>query len=180
LSRNWTDASRRICSRPFGSHVLISWTRVCETKHETHPHCPRRCPYNVRRRHVCVVTGMREQVAAVEREFIFHIAKTLEQVHNRNAKLGGLPERHLAHQSWPPVLTAKGRIAAATYRITSAHAGYSLYSAMGRKTPPPQIADFCGGPGPPSNTRLPGPARVHRTAQAATRSVQPFSQNSLS
>jgi len=37
-----------------------------------------------------------------EREFIFHIAKTLEQVQNRNAKLGGLPERHLAHQSWPP------------------------------------------------------------------------------
>jgi len=34
-----------------------------------------------------------------EREFIFHIAKTLEQVHNRNAKLGGLPERHLAYQS---------------------------------------------------------------------------------
>ena len=38
-----------------------------------------------------------------EREFIFHIAKTLEQVHNKNAKLGGLPERHLAHQSWPPI-----------------------------------------------------------------------------
>ena len=40
-----------------------------------------------------------------EREFIFHIGKTLEQVHNRNAKLGGLPERHLAHQSWPPIAT---------------------------------------------------------------------------
>jgi len=40
-----------------------------------------------------------------EREFIFHIATTLEQVHNRNAKLGGLPERHLAHQSWPPIVT---------------------------------------------------------------------------
>jgi len=37
-----------------------------------------------------------------EREFIFHIATTLEQSHNRNTKLGGLPERHLAHQSWPP------------------------------------------------------------------------------
>ena len=36
-----------------------------------------------------------------EREFIFHIATTIEQAHNRNAKLGGLPERHLAHQSWP-------------------------------------------------------------------------------
>ena len=95
-SRNWTDASRHICSRPFCSHVLISCTRVSEIKQETHPHCPRRCPYNVRRRHVCVVTGMREQVAAV--------------------------------------LTAKGRIAADTYRITSAHAVYSLYFAMGRKT----------------------------------------------
>jgi len=43
-------------------------------------------------------------IAERERESvcIFHIAKTLEQVHNRNAKLGGLPERHLAHQSWPP------------------------------------------------------------------------------
>jgi len=37
-----------------------------------------------------------------EREFIFHIATTLEEAHNRNTKLGGLPERHLAHQSWPP------------------------------------------------------------------------------
>jgi len=37
-----------------------------------------------------------------EREFIFHIATTLEQAHSRNTKLGGLPERHLAHQSWPP------------------------------------------------------------------------------
>jgi len=34
-----------------------------------------------------------------EREFILHIATTLEQAHNRNAKLGELPERHLAHQS---------------------------------------------------------------------------------
>ena len=41
----------------------------------------------------------RECTTGREREFIFHIAKTLEQVHNRNAKLGGLPERHLAHQS---------------------------------------------------------------------------------
>ena len=40
-----------------------------------------------------------------EREFIFHIATTLEQAHNRNSKLGGLPERHLAHQSWPPIAT---------------------------------------------------------------------------
>jgi len=38
-----------------------------------------------------------------ERESIFHIATTLEWAHNRNAKLGGLPERHLAHQSWPPI-----------------------------------------------------------------------------
>jgi len=38
-----------------------------------------------------------------EREFIFHIATTLEQAHSRNTKLGGLPERHLAHQSWPPI-----------------------------------------------------------------------------
>jgi len=38
-----------------------------------------------------------------ERELIFHIATTLEQAHNRNTKLGGLPERHLAHQSWPPI-----------------------------------------------------------------------------
>ena len=30
------------------------------------------------------------------------------------------------------VLTAKGRIAAATYRITLSHAGYSLYFTMGR------------------------------------------------
>jgi len=41
-----------------------------------------------------------------EREFILHIAKTREQVHNRNAKLEGLPERHLAHQSWPPEVDA--------------------------------------------------------------------------
>jgi len=27
-----------------------------------------------------------------EREFIFHIATTLEQAHSRNTKLGGLPE----------------------------------------------------------------------------------------
>jgi len=40
-----------------------------------------------------------------EREFIFHIATTLEQAHSRNAKLGGLPERHLAHQSWPLIAT---------------------------------------------------------------------------
>jgi len=40
-----------------------------------------------------------------EREFIFHIATTLEQAHSRNTKLGGLPERHLAHQSWPPIAT---------------------------------------------------------------------------
>jgi len=40
-----------------------------------------------------------------EREFIFHVATTLEQAHNRNTKLGGLPERHLAHQSWPPIAT---------------------------------------------------------------------------
>ena len=46
------------------------------------------------------VDGRRRECATGrEREFIFHIAKTLEQVHNRNAKLGGLPERHLAHQS---------------------------------------------------------------------------------
>ena len=30
------------------------------------------------------------------------------------------------------VLTAKGRIAAATYRITLSYAGYSLYFTMGR------------------------------------------------
>jgi len=33
------------------------------------------------------------------RAYIFHIATTLEQAHSRNTKLGGLPERHLAHQS---------------------------------------------------------------------------------
>jgi len=37
-----------------------------------------------------------------ERVF-FHKATTLEQAHSRNTKLGGLPERHLAHQSWPPI-----------------------------------------------------------------------------
>jgi len=40
----------------------------------------------------------RERVREREREeFIFHIATTLEQAHSRNTKLGGLPERHLAH-----------------------------------------------------------------------------------
>ena len=49
--------------------------------------------------------------SARERDFIFHIAKTLEQVHNRNAKLGGLSERHLAHQSWPPIpKLVKGKV----------------------------------------------------------------------
>ena len=38
----------------------------------------------------------------LERKFIFHIATTLEQAHSRNTKLGGLPEKHLSHQSWPP------------------------------------------------------------------------------
>jgi len=42
---------------------------------------------------------LREREREREREFIFHIAKTLEQVLNRNAKLGGLPERHLAHRA---------------------------------------------------------------------------------
>ena len=45
----------------------------------------------------------------IAREFIFHIATTLEQAHNRNTKLGGLPERHLAHQSWPPIPTLAAR-----------------------------------------------------------------------
>jgi len=57
--------------------------------------------HRFRRRSVTLHIRMRER----EREFIFHIATTLEQVHNRNAKLGGLPERHLAHQSWPPIVT---------------------------------------------------------------------------
>jgi len=40
-----------------------------------------------------------------EREFIFHIATTLEQARSRSTKLGRLPERHLAHQSWPPIIS---------------------------------------------------------------------------
>jgi len=54
--------------------------------------------YDIARIRVGTVIGKREG------EFIFHIATTttLEQAHNRNTKLGGLPERHLAHQSWPP------------------------------------------------------------------------------
>ena len=43
-------------------------------------------------------TGRRER----EREFIFYIATTLEQAHGINTKLGGLPERHLAHKAGHP------------------------------------------------------------------------------
>jgi len=32
----------------------------------------------------------------------------LTPLHNRNAKSGGLPERHLAHQSWPPIQWGAG------------------------------------------------------------------------
>jgi len=37
------------------------------------------------------------------------------------------------------VMAAKGRIAAATYRITAAHAGYPLYSTMRRQIPSPKV-----------------------------------------
>ena len=36
-------------------------------------------------------------------------------------------------------MAAKGRIAAATYRITAAHAGYPLYSTMRRQIPSPKV-----------------------------------------
>ena len=61
------------------------------------------------------------------------------------------------------VLTAKGRIAAATYRITFAHTGYSysMYFTMGREMPEPQITLDPGGSGPLPNTWFLELTRVH-------------------
>jgi len=59
------------------------------------------------------------------------------------------------------VLTAKGRIAAATYRIMSAHAWYSLYFTIGLYVSPrKKIAPPRGDPGPmwfPSSTQVHAP-----------------------
>ena len=49
-------------------------------------------------------------------------------------------------------------IAAATYRITLTHAGYSLYFTMGRRVSPKIVPSL--GDSPP-NTWLPGPTRFH-------------------
>jgi len=51
-----------------------------------------------------------------------------------------------AFQQVAAVLTATGRIAAATYRITLARAAYSLCFTLGRKMPP-KIAPSLGGSG---------------------------------
>jgi len=51
------------------------------------------------------IPAVRLETSGDVRGFIFHTATTLEQAHSRNTKLEGLPERHLAHQSWPPVLS---------------------------------------------------------------------------
>jgi len=73
------------------------------------------------------------------------------------------------------VLTAKGRIAAATYRITSAHAWYSLYFTIGLYVSPRK--KNCASPG---GIRAPCGSRVLRkfTLQTASRSVQPFRHRS--
>jgi len=53
------------------------------------------------------------------------------------------------------VLTVKGRIAAATYRITLSHARYSLWAG---KCPLPKIVPSLGGSAPPPDTSV---HRVH-------------------
>ena len=69
------------------------------------------------------------------------------------------------------VLTATGRIAAATYRITLTHNGYYLYFTMRREMPPAKkIAPSLGILGLQPNTRsVPWPLRVH--IQAAPPSI---------
>ena len=64
--------------------------------------------------------------------------------------------------TWPlklvaAVLTAKGRIAAATYRITLAHVGDSLYFTMGWSLTFSQNCPFHS----PPKTWFPRPTRVH-------------------
>jgi len=61
------------------------------------------------------------------------------------------------------VLTAKRHIAAATYRLTLAHArrtGHSLYFAIGKEMPP-KLPLTLRGSEPLPNTWFSGPARVH-------------------
>jgi len=55
------------------------------------------------------------------------------------------PERGWKRKQVAEVLTTKGRIAAANYRITLASAGYSLYFTKSQRMPPPEIAPFPRG-----------------------------------
>ena len=60
----------------------------------------------------------------------------------------GLPDRPLTEQA-AAVMAAKGRMAAATYRVTLAHAAYSLYFTLSREMPLPKLSILDGNPGSP-------------------------------
>jgi len=66
---------------------------------------------------------------------------SLHRLHGRHRDLSVPPTP--SEQQAAAVLTAKGRIAAATYRTTLVHAGYLACFKMGQEMPP-KIAAFPG------------------------------------
>ena len=86
---------------------------------------------------------------------IFHIATTLEQAHSRSTKLGGLPERHLAHQSWPPIISRERE------KVGDGKLIEISTTVSGMNDVRSQVH---GADGPrdraPAQDRLPGPAQV--------------------
>jgi len=68
--------------------------------------------------------------------------------------------KYLTLKQVATLLVAKGRIAAATYRITFANAGYSTYFTIGREMFP-EIAPSPGGAGSPPSSPHPITPKQH-------------------
>jgi len=95
------------CSAHVCSRFLVTICMVGLHHAVTHAGTPLDIGDVVLRRHLASEIELHWSAAACSRrsrESLFPYSKNTLQVHNRNAKLGGLPERHLAHQSWPPVV----------------------------------------------------------------------------
>ena len=86
---------------------------------------PDACGRNSDTRHSVVLTGVPRQLVVTP--FLYAPAQT--RTWRRNSTKAPAAA----------VMAAKGRIAAATYRITAAHAGYPLYSTMRRQIPSPKV-----------------------------------------
>ena len=84
------------------------------------------------------------------------------------------PPALLKAEQLAALLTAKSRIAAATYRITLPHTGCSLYFTMGREMPPPRNCPFPLGSGPQSNTLFLGPTHPFNSPFSGTTRVSRY------